>query len=102
MLQPTKRLWKHFFSLMTMLYVSQSRLFLIISSFIILSYILILVIRIIWLYQFLSSSYYYYYYFIKMVITINIIIIILCVNSKHVKRCKIWICDPWYLFLRKQ
>jgi len=25
-----------------------------------------------------------------------IIIIILYASSKHVKRCKIWICDPWY------
>jgi len=31
-----------------------------------------------------------------VIIIIIIIIIILCDNSKHVKRCKIWICDPWY------
>ena len=33
---------------------------------------------------------------IILMIIIIIIIIILCVNSKHAKRCKIWICDPWY------
>jgi len=30
---------------------------------------------------------------ILMIIIINVI---LCANSKHAKRCKIWICDPWY------
>jgi len=33
---------------------------------------------------------------ILMIIIIIINIIILCASSKHVKRCKIWICDPWY------
>ena len=46
------------FSLTTVLYVSQFRLLLIISQFIILPYILSLVIRIVWLYQFSSPSYY--------------------------------------------
>jgi len=45
-----------FFSLTTRLCVSQSRLFLILSQFIILLYILPLVIRIVWLYQFSSLS----------------------------------------------
>ena len=31
---------------------------------------------------------------LMIIITINIII--LCVSSKHAKRCKIWICDLWY------
>jgi len=47
-----------FFSLRTVLCVSQSRLFLILSQFIILPYILPLVIRIVWPYQFSSPSYY--------------------------------------------
>jgi len=46
------------FSLTTVLCMSQSRLFLIFSQFIILPYILPLVIRIVWLYQFSSPSYY--------------------------------------------
>jgi len=36
---------------------------------------------------------------INIIILIIIIIInniILCVSSKHAKRCKIWICDPRY------
>jgi len=33
---------------------------------------------------------------ILMMIIIFNIIIILCVTSKHTKRCKFWICDPWY------
>jgi len=31
-----------------------------------------------------------------IIILMMIIIIILCYSSKHAKRCKIWICDPWY------
>jgi len=47
-----------FFYLTTVFCVSQSRLFLILSQFIILSYILLLVIRIVWLYQISSSSFF--------------------------------------------
>jgi len=101
MLQPIEDQWKFFFFLTIVLCVSQSRLFLILSQFISLPYILPLVIRIIWLYQFSSPSYYFYFYYDNdyyylMIIIIIINIIILCVSFKHAKRCKIWICDPWY------
>jgi len=46
------------FSLTTVLCVSQSRIFQILSQIIILPYIFSLVIRIVWLYQFSSPSYY--------------------------------------------
>jgi len=52
-----------FLSLTTVLCVSQWRLFLILSQFIILPYILLLVIRIVWIYQFSSLSYYFYFYY---------------------------------------
>ena len=52
-----------FFSLRIMFCVSQSILFLTLSSFTILSHILIHWIKIVWLNQFSSSSYYYYYYY---------------------------------------
>jgi len=31
-----------------------------------------------------------------IIIIMIIITIILCVNPKHVKPYKFWICDPWY------
>ena len=51
------------FSLTTVLCVSQSRIFQILSQIIILPYIFSLVIRIVWLYQFSSPSFYFYVYY---------------------------------------
>jgi len=93
------RISESFFSLMIMLCMSQSRLFLILSSFVILPYILILMIRIVWLYQFFPHLIIFIFIITVIIIVIFMIIIIifiLCASSKHVKCCKIWICDPWY------
>ena len=56
----TLRTSESFFSLTIVLCVFQSKLFLILSLFTILPYILLLVIRILWLCQFSYSSYYFY------------------------------------------
>ena len=74
-----------FFSLTIVLCMSQIKLFLILSSFTILPYILILVIRIVWLYQ--CSFRLIIFSFIMMVIIIiifmmNIIIIIMIIIKK--------------------
>ena len=80
---------------MVVLCVSQSRLFLILSQFIILPYILPLDKNCLTLSIFISVL---LFIFIMTMIIINIIIlmmiiiiniIILCASSKHAKRCKI-------------
>jgi len=84
-----------FFSPTTVLCVSQSRLFLILSQFIILPYILPLVncltlsifIYVLLFFIFIMTVIIIIILMMMMMIIINIII--LCASSKYVKRCKI-------------
>ena len=80
------------FSLTIVLCVSQSRIFLILSQFIILPYILPLVIRIVWLYQFSSSS--YYLFLLWRLLLLILLFYVLVLNTRNI--AKFWICDPWY------
>ena len=92
---------ENFLSLTTMFCVSQFKLFLIFSQIIFLPYILPLVIELFDFINFHLHLHLVIYIFIMTVIIIIILIIIiiniiiLCDSSKHAKRCKIYICDPW-------